>query len=52
MAMMKPWVDTEGGPVKSPAKAIKDIEAFIQAGLSDLGSTSEQLAAVAATEGS
>lgn len=45
-------VDTEGGPVKSPAKAIKDIKAFIQAGLSDLGSTSEQLAqAVAATEG-
>jgi uncharacterized protein YukE len=42
---------TEGGPVKSPAKAVKDIEDFIQQGLSDLGASSEQLAdAVAASE--
>lgn len=44
-------VPTEGGDVKTVAKAIKDIENTIQEGLSDLGATGEQLAeAVAATE--
>lgn len=37
-------VPTEGGPVKSPAKAVKDIEDFIQQGLSDLGAAGQQLA--------
>lgn len=37
-------VPTEGGDVKSVAKAIKDIEDTIQQGLSDLGASGEQLA--------
>lgn len=37
-------VPTEGGNVKTPAKAIKDIEATIQAGLTDLEATADQLA--------
>lgn len=37
-------VPTEGGDVKSVAKAIKDIEDTIQQGLSDLGAAGEQLA--------
>ena len=37
-------VPTEGGNVKTPAKAIKDIEDEIQAGLTDLGATATQLA--------
>lgn len=37
-------VPTEGGNVKSVAKAIKDIEDTIQQGLSDLGAAGEQLA--------
>ncbi|AGH98937.1 hypothetical protein [Micavibrio aeruginosavorus] len=37
-------VPTEGGNVKSVAKAIKDIEDTIQQGLNDLGAAGEQLA--------
>lgn len=37
-------IPTEGGNVKTPAKAIKDIEDEIQAGISELGATSTQLA--------
>lgn len=45
-------VETEGGPVKTVAKAIKDINDTIEQGLNDLGASGEQLAeAVAATEG-
>ena len=52
---VQPWVDlpseelrrifpTEGGNVKTVAKAIKDIEDTIQEGLSDLGAAGQQLA--------
>ena len=42
---------TEGGAVKTVAKAIKDIEDTIEQGLSDLGTTAEALeAAVTQTE--
>jgi hypothetical protein len=45
-------VPTEGGNVKTVAKAIKDINDTIVQGLDDLGAAGEQLAeAVAATEG-
>lgn len=37
-------VSTEGGNVKTVAKAIKDIESTIQDGLSDLGAAGQQLA--------
>jgi hypothetical protein len=37
-------VNTENGSVKTPAKAIKDIEATIQAGLINLEATADQLA--------
>ncbi|OIO62528.1 MAG: hypothetical protein AUJ47_07565, partial [Candidatus Marinimicrobia bacterium CG1_02_48_14] len=44
-------VPTDGGNVKSAAKAIKDIEDGIQAGLTDLGASADQLnAAVSQTE--
>ena len=36
-------VSTDGGNVKSAAKAIKDIEDGIQAGLTDLGASADQL---------
>jgi hypothetical protein len=36
-------VNTEGGGVKTPSKAIKDIEATIQAGLTNLEATADQL---------
>lgn len=45
-------VPTEGGNVKTVAKAIKDINDTIVQGLNDLGAAGEQLAeAVVATEG-
>ncbi|PCH98971.1 MAG: hypothetical protein COB76_06605, partial [Alphaproteobacteria bacterium] len=36
-------VNTENGNVKTPAKAIKDIEDTIQAGLTDIGAVGQQL---------
>ena len=44
-------VPTDGGHVKSAAKAIKDMEDTIQAGLTDLGASADQLnEAVSQTE--
>ena len=44
-------VSTDGGNVKSAAKAIKDMEDTIQAGLTDLGASADQLnEAVSQTE--
>lgn len=44
-------VPTDGGNVKSAAKAIKDMEDTIQAGLTDLGASADQLnEAVSQTE--